>query len=185
MKIESQKPFFFVKCWHTCGTHVKLRLPECHLLLENILDHSVLTFKHHHIHPYWIVSVVQSPSASSNLWKERSFREPHTVTPTKPFRRAVSVCKRLYPPSSPLLSGLFDLWSSLRRRRAISLQHCWWPAAKQHGLLSLTYSKAMFIGFVYLISLQGLTYLLPEEDGGLCLMTKCARREWPGQCWAG
>lgn len=88
-------------------------------------------------------------------------------------------------PPPLLLSSLFDLWSSLRRRRAISLQHCWWPAAKQHGLLSLTYSKAMFIGFEYFISLQGLTYLLPAEDGGLCLMTKCARREWPGQCWAG
>lgn len=43
----------------------------------------------------------------SNLWKERSFTEPHAVTPTNTYRRAAAVCGRhLF-----LLSGLFDLWS--------------------------------------------------------------------------
>lgn len=80
--------------------------------------------------------------------KERSFTEPHTVTPTKKtFRRgAVVVCMRLFS-----FSPQRSLWSLVLTEEEaghLSLQHCWWPAER----------NPTFVHLNRLLSQQGSVY---------------------------
>lgn len=162
-KIE---PKAFLQDVDTLVAH-KMRVGHLFLHWEHALPSSpeLQPCKHLHIQPYWISHSVLQP----NLPKERSFREPHTQSEAfTPFSSSSSSS------AVPLISG--PEWGGNRPSRSNT------AGDLQPNNKDSFYSEAMLIG---VLLKQSSFEMFITWGAGRRLRTKCAQREWPGQCWAG